>query len=312
MDEDLALLDRWCAGDAAAGNDLFRRHFATLYRFFEHKTDGEVDDLVQETFLQCIRSRASFQRQSTFRTYLFAIARHVLFQHWRKRATARPTIDFDEISIESLSTSAGSRLAKHAERARLLAALRGLPVDQQLLLEMYYWEDLERDPRIVQLAGYHDDQALFGARLIAVGHRIRNARGGVAPQRLQHGPRALGRASPIIVPPDSITFVLILFSLEGLHLGNRERHSCLRAAYVEAGALQLLTGAGGASPRPDELVVRRVESEIHAAATFAASERMLASRTSPAWMLASSCSTSPPQNGATPSSARCSATQKLN
>ena len=85
MVEDNTLLDRWCAGDTAAGNVLFKRHFATLYRFFEHKTDGEVDDLVQETFLQCVRGRETFRRQSTFRTYLFAIARHVLFQHWRDR-----------------------------------------------------------------------------------------------------------------------------------------------------------------------------------------------------------------------------------
>src|SRR5258705_6800936 len=145
VEADLMLLDRWCAGDATAGNELFKRHFETLYRFFEHKTDGEVDDLVQETLLQCVKGRATFRRQSAFRTYLFAIARHVLFQHWRTRASSQPTIDFEEISIESLSTSAGSRLAQQNERARLISVLRTLPLEQQLLLEMYYWEDLDRD-----------------------------------------------------------------------------------------------------------------------------------------------------------------------
>jgi sigma-70-like protein len=72
-DADLSLLNRWCAGDASAGNDLFKRHFASMYRFFERKIDGEIDDLVQETFLQCLKSRQAFQRQSSFRTYLFAI-----------------------------------------------------------------------------------------------------------------------------------------------------------------------------------------------------------------------------------------------
>lgn len=162
VDDDHTLLDRWCAGDSIAGSVLFKRHFATLYRFFEHKTDGEVDDLVQETFLQCVRGRETFKRQSTFRTYLFAIARHVLFQHWRKVATSRPMIEFNEVSIEALTTSVGTRLARRAERAQLLAVLRTLPLDQQLLLEMFYWEGLDRD----QLAEVFDvETATIGSRL---------------------------------------------------------------------------------------------------------------------------------------------------
>src|SRR6476619_1575545 len=87
VEDDLILLDRWCAGDRVAGNLLFRRHFEALCRFFEHKTDGDIDDLVQETFLACLRGRETFRRQSSFRTYLFAIARHTLFGYWRRRAT---------------------------------------------------------------------------------------------------------------------------------------------------------------------------------------------------------------------------------
>lgn len=162
MIADLELLDRWCAGDAGAGNELLQRHFTSLYGFFQHKTDGEVDDLVQETLLQCVKGRETFQRQSTFRTYLFAIARHVLFHYWRKRAIARATLDFDEVSIESLTTSAGTRLARREDHARLVAALSTLPLDQQILLELYYWEDLDRD----QLAEVFEvEPATIGSRL---------------------------------------------------------------------------------------------------------------------------------------------------
>jgi RNA polymerase sigma factor (sigma-70 family) len=162
VDSDLSLLDRWRAGDSVAGNLLFKRHFASLYRFFEHKTESEVDDLVQETLLQCVKTGSTFRRQSTFRTYLFAIARHVLFQHWRARSRLKPTLDFENVSIEALSTSIGSRLARNADRARLLAALRTLPLDQQLLLELYYWEDLDRE----QLAEVFDvEAATIGSRL---------------------------------------------------------------------------------------------------------------------------------------------------
>ncbi|MCI0355339.1 MAG: 2-amino-4-hydroxy-6-hydroxymethyldihydropteridine diphosphokinase, partial [Acidobacteria bacterium] len=48
---------------------LFGRHFADIYRFFERKVAGEPDELVQETFLACVRRRDQFRRQSSFRTF---------------------------------------------------------------------------------------------------------------------------------------------------------------------------------------------------------------------------------------------------
>jgi RNA polymerase sigma-70 factor (ECF subfamily) len=166
VEDDLALFDRWCSGDRAAGNELFLRHFEAVYRFFEHKTDGEIDDLVQETFLACLHGREKFRRQSSFRTYLFAIARHMLFGYWRRRANKLEVLDFNEISVESLSTSLGTRVAKKQDRAALLAALRALPLDQQILLEMFYWEELEREQlaEVFEVAGATIGSRLFRAR----------------------------------------------------------------------------------------------------------------------------------------------------
>jgi RNA polymerase sigma factor (sigma-70 family) len=161
-EDDLELLDRWRAGDGAAGNVLFQRHFQALYRFFEHKTDGDLDDLVQETFVACLSSVETFRRQSTFRTYLFAIARNILFGYWRRRTTTKANLDFDEVSVASLSTSAGTRLAKQHDRAALLAALRALPLDHQIMLEMFYWEELARD-QIAEV--FNVAEATIGTRL---------------------------------------------------------------------------------------------------------------------------------------------------
>lgn len=160
-DPDLTLLDQWIAGDAAAGNQLFKRYFTPLYRFFVHKIDGDIDDLVQETFMACLKGRDTFQRQSSFRTYLFAIARYVLLAYWRKRAPTHQ-VPVDEVSIASLSTSVGTRLAGEEDRARLLEALRNLPMDQQMLLEMYYWQDLDRE-RLAEI--FDVETATIGSRL---------------------------------------------------------------------------------------------------------------------------------------------------
>ena len=189
-DPDLALLDRWRAGDADAGNQLFKRHFPSVYKFFEHKTDGEVDDLVQETFLACVNNRETFRRQSSFRTYLFAIARNVLLGHWRRAAGARPTLDFEEISIASLSTSVGTRFTQREDRGRLLAALRALPVEQQILLEMFYWEDLDRE----QLAEVFDvETATIGSRLYRARQALQTGLG-TDDAALDGWARSVGRA----------------------------------------------------------------------------------------------------------------------
>ncbi|MBK7535352.1 MAG: RNA polymerase sigma factor [Myxococcales bacterium] len=171
QDDELALLDQWCAGDRRAGSALFGRYFAQVHRFFSHKVEVDVDDLVQETFLACVRERDRFQRQSSFRTYLFAVARYTLYGHWRKAKRSAQVLDFDEVSVASLSTSAASRLARQDEQARLLVALRELSVEQQLLLELYYWEELERD----QLAEVFDvEPATTRSRLFRARQALRD------------------------------------------------------------------------------------------------------------------------------------------
>src|SRR3954463_11182439 len=77
---DLDLLVAWRAGDAAAGQVLFKRHFRKVYRFFETKCGAEADELVQATFLACVRAKDQFRGESSFATYLFTVARHELYR----------------------------------------------------------------------------------------------------------------------------------------------------------------------------------------------------------------------------------------
>jgi RNA polymerase sigma factor (sigma-70 family) len=141
MDPDLELLDRWCAGERHAGNELFQRHFDSVCRFFQNKLDRDFDELVQATFLACVRSRDQFRRQSSFRTYLFTIARHELYGYLRRRRRDH-NVDFGVTSVADIETTARGLLDRHKEHERLLHALRALPVEQQLVLELHYWEDL--------------------------------------------------------------------------------------------------------------------------------------------------------------------------
>jgi RNA polymerase sigma factor (sigma-70 family) len=142
MDPDLALLERWRSGERRAGEALFARHFDEIYRFFEHKVGGEADDLAQRTFLACVAAREQFRGQSSFRTYLFTIARHELFAYLR-RLPRGEHVDFDVISIAELGTSPSGRVGRSQKTAQLRAALTELPAEQQLILELHYWHELD-------------------------------------------------------------------------------------------------------------------------------------------------------------------------
>jgi RNA polymerase sigma factor (sigma-70 family) len=140
---DVALLDRWCAGDEAAGQTLFARHFDAIYGFFETKCEADADELTQATFLCCLKARDQFRRESSFRTYLFTIARNELYRVLRNRQRRDAKLDFELSSIVDLVSTPGTRMARNQEHKRLIEALQHLPVEQQTLLELHYWEDMD-------------------------------------------------------------------------------------------------------------------------------------------------------------------------
>jgi RNA polymerase sigma factor (sigma-70 family) len=146
MDSDLALCERWQAGDQPAGQELFARHFQDIYRFFRHKVDRRLDvtadDLAQQTFLQCVRAREQFRQTSSFRTYLFAIARNELYQYLRKLPMSEH-VDLETSSLNEVISSPSRQLVRQQEADRLVAGLRKLPAEQQLLLELHYWHELD-------------------------------------------------------------------------------------------------------------------------------------------------------------------------
>ncbi len=137
---DFDLLEAWRAGDREAGGELFDRHLSAVSRFFKNKVDGNTEDLVQETFLACVEGRDRFEGRSSFRTYLFGVARNLLLAHYRRRHKA---FDPLESSVCAMGGGASSAYAKNEEQRLMLRALRELPVDQQIALELYYWEQMQ-------------------------------------------------------------------------------------------------------------------------------------------------------------------------
>jgi RNA polymerase sigma-70 factor (ECF subfamily) len=138
VNDDLRLFEAWCAGDTCAGNQLLTRHFDAVYSFFRNKVPDAAEDLTQQTFLACVNNRDSFRREASFRTYLFVIARSRLFNHLRSRARNGDTLDFEETSLEDLGLTPTGAIERRRKHGALVHALRRLPVELQVTLELYY------------------------------------------------------------------------------------------------------------------------------------------------------------------------------
>ena len=145
MDPDHELLRRWADGEQAAGDALVQRHFPTVFRFLRNKvsSDDELHELAQKTFLGCLESFERFEGRAKFRTYLLTIARNNLVDHLRDAARVR-SVSPDQLSVHRVEVAPGigTLLALSAERQLLLLALRRLPIEMQVTLELYYWERL--------------------------------------------------------------------------------------------------------------------------------------------------------------------------
>ena len=139
---EVELVEAWRDGDAAAGRALFDRYFDRLRRFFSRKVSHGVEDLIQDTLLACVEGRGSLQRPEAFEMFLFGVARRRLYRKWRDEHRGASAIDLGLTSVTDPSMTPSGMTALRERHRHVAAALRRIPVELQLALELFYWEDM--------------------------------------------------------------------------------------------------------------------------------------------------------------------------
>jgi RNA polymerase sigma factor (sigma-70 family) len=141
-ESDEALMLAYRGGDARAFAALFDRHERSVYRFLLRSTkDAAVaDDLLQEVWLAVVRNASAYAARAKFRTWLFAIARSKLIDHWR---TTAPQVSLDDCAAndpddtlaETLAAGAAAQpdvqALSRAQARAFLAAVEALPPPQR-------------------------------------------------------------------------------------------------------------------------------------------------------------------------------------
>ncbi len=141
-DAELQLAARAARGDSAALEVLYRRHVNRVWRYARLRTHSRDDaaEIVQETFLRVTRSIAQFKGQSTFTTWLFAVARSVAIELARREGRNRALIDRSAVLrlVPRIRKGEGSIPDQETREAvrRALSQLPGAKRDVVVLCEL--------------------------------------------------------------------------------------------------------------------------------------------------------------------------------
>ena len=146
------LMLRFVRGDDQAFEPLLKRYENEMMNYFLRLT-GErqrAEDLTQELFLRVFRYRDSYKPASSFRYFIYRIARNLWIDVYRKRRVRPRTVPIDPteesapgVMIAEASPGPSHRVSHEEEKKRLEAALTRLPVKQREVVVLAFHSGLK-------------------------------------------------------------------------------------------------------------------------------------------------------------------------
>ena len=131
--EDSALMLRYCDGDVAAFEVLYRRHNDALYRYLlrrcQHRDSAE--DVFQDVWGKIVKARSSYRPTAKFTTFLYRVAHNCFIDHIRRNKRHAQTVDIEPDSQPDTADLPETQTERSLARRRLDAALRQLPDEQR-------------------------------------------------------------------------------------------------------------------------------------------------------------------------------------
>ncbi|MDG3583632.1 RNA polymerase sigma factor [Galbibacter pacificus] len=108
------------------------------------KNREEAEDIVQEAFIKCYHSLASFKGDAKFSTWLYKIVYHSTLDRVRKNARQIPSEEIEKINYNLIDDVEDALdILEKKEREKIIgAAIETLTNEEQTIITLYYYEDL--------------------------------------------------------------------------------------------------------------------------------------------------------------------------
>jgi RNA polymerase sigma-70 factor, ECF subfamily len=151
LDPDRSLV-RAAQADPGQFDALYRKYLAQVYSFAYHELGDhhEAEDVTERTFLAALGALPRFRDEapseagpeaSTFRVWLFRIARNAISNH-RRTLRRRPTQPLDAVAAIAAAEDVEGTAIARAEAGAAWAAVRRLPDDRRRAVELRFVEEM--------------------------------------------------------------------------------------------------------------------------------------------------------------------------
>jgi RNA polymerase sigma-70 factor (ECF subfamily) len=147
---DQDLVERAQRGDRAALVALYHRYVSEIFGYLYNQVGDvhDAEDLTSETFLRLVRALDGFAGRSSFRTWIYEIARNQVRDHWRRNGRRPMATSLNGHERASADTQPGSEahdagMAEESDAVHLVprqplgqAILEALPANYRRVLEL--------------------------------------------------------------------------------------------------------------------------------------------------------------------------------
>ncbi len=151
LDPDRSLV-RAAQADPDRFDALYRKYLAQVYSFAYHELGDhhEAEDVTERTFLLVLGALPRFREEapadagpeaSTFRVWLFRIARNVVANH-RRTLRRRPTTPLDEAGSAAAPDDVERGVLARADASAAWAAVARLPGDRRRAVVLRFVEEM--------------------------------------------------------------------------------------------------------------------------------------------------------------------------
>lgn len=139
---------RFLDGDESGFDEILKQYHDSLIFFINRlvKNYETAEDLAADTFMELLVHKNRYRFKSSFKTYLFSIARHKAIDHIRKESrynavsvdaeNVRDLADFHSMEQEIIATD---------EKKRIQKLISTLAEDYATYLHLVYFEELTPD-----------------------------------------------------------------------------------------------------------------------------------------------------------------------
>ena len=155
-DTDMILARRCRGGDMAAFGDLVRRHEKRVQALVGRILGGsaaqdDIEDTVQDIFVQAWRAFPSFRGDSKFSTWLYRIATNMAIKQWHRLRRQSRVVSHEDLpeavrlAVADPNPGPDTQTEHRMRDSALRQAIDQLPEKQRTVVLLHYFEEYSCD-----------------------------------------------------------------------------------------------------------------------------------------------------------------------